>query len=97
MSDYLQTPADGGDSCAGREPGNDPSGSPRVLDYEQLKQLAQRLMSREPKASTLTATALVHELYLKLVHRAEARTIEIWHRSCRTSTAHCRRVRRRLE
>lgn len=107
MSDHLQTPADGGDSCAGREPGNDPSGSPRVLDYEQLKQLAQRLMSREPKASTLTATALVHELYLKLVHRAEAgsEALPVWSirfatqamRQILVDRARSRRSRRRLE
>lgn len=39
------------------------------MEYSQLKQLARGLMAREPKQSTLTATALVHELYLKLFDR----------------------------
>lgn len=34
--------------------------------YDQLRALAQHHMSREPSGNTLTATALVHEAYLKL-------------------------------
>ena len=43
----------------------------RFVDYCQLKQVARRLTVHEPRNSTLTATALVHELYLKLADRTE--------------------------
>jgi RNA polymerase sigma factor (TIGR02999 family) len=34
--------------------------------YEELRRLAYRTMAREPAASTLQPTALVHEVYLRL-------------------------------
>ncbi|NUP95908.1 MAG: RNA polymerase subunit sigma, partial [Planctomycetaceae bacterium] len=37
------------------------------LVYEQLRKAAQLGLSREASGHTLTATALVHEAYLKLV------------------------------
>jgi RNA polymerase sigma factor (TIGR02999 family) len=37
------------------------------LVYEQLRKAAQRDLAREAKGQTLSATALVHEAYLKLV------------------------------
>ena len=43
----------------------------KSVDYCQLKQVARRQTVREPRNSTLTATALVHELYLKLADRTE--------------------------
>ncbi len=39
------------------------------LVYEELRQAARRQVSREPAANTLSATALVHEVYLRLRHR----------------------------
>ena len=57
MSDPLQASTEGGDSPADGSRISGPSASPRALNYEQLRQVAQRLMSQEPKDSTLTATA----------------------------------------
>ena len=37
------------------------------LVYEELHRLARRQMSRENKGHTLQATALIHEVYLRLV------------------------------
>ena len=37
------------------------------LVYEELRQLARRLMAREPAGQTLQPTALVHEAYLRLL------------------------------
>ena len=78
-----------------------------TLGYKQLKQVARRLMAQEPKASTLTATALVHELYLKLVHRSEAEgeSLPVWSirfaaqamRQILVDRARSRRSRMRLE
>jgi RNA polymerase sigma factor (TIGR02999 family) len=44
---------------------------PRV--YAELRRLAARDLSREPPGQTLNATALVHEVYLKLVGPVDAR------------------------
>jgi len=41
------------------------------LVYEELRRLAAAKMAHEPAGSTLQATALVHEAYLKLVEGAE--------------------------
>lgn len=43
------------------------------LVYEELHKLAQRQMSRENKGHTLQATALIHEVYLRLVEFQSAR------------------------
>jgi len=40
------------------------------LVYEDLRRLAHRQLSRLPSHPTLNTTALVHEAYLKLVHRS---------------------------
>ena len=47
----------------------DPTAAEQLLPvvYEQLKQLAAAKMSTERKEHTLSATALVHEAYLRLV------------------------------
>ena len=37
------------------------------LVYEDLKVLSRRMLRRESTSNNLTATALVHDLYLKLV------------------------------
>lgn len=39
------------------------------LVYDQLRQLAEKKLSHERAGQTLTATALVHEAYMKLVNR----------------------------
>lgn len=39
------------------------------LVYDELRQAARRQVSREPAANTLSATALVHEVYLRLLQR----------------------------
>lgn len=107
MLDVRQASTDGRNSRAGGRRENGPSDSARALDYEQLRQVAQRLMSQEPKDSTLTATALVHELYLKLVHRTETEggPLSVWSirfaaqamRQILVDRARSRRSRRRLE
>ena len=43
------------------------------LVYDELRRLAARDLSREAPGQTLDATALVHEVYLKLVGPADAR------------------------
>ena len=49
----------------------DPSAANRLMPlvYEELRSLAQAYLRREAPEHTLQATALVHEAYLKLVHR----------------------------
>ena len=42
------------------------------LVYAELRRVAQRYLSRERPGHTLQATALVHEVYLRLVPQAEA-------------------------
>jgi RNA polymerase sigma factor (TIGR02999 family) len=42
------------------------------LVYEELRQLAAARLAREAPGNTLTATALVHEAYLRLVGPADA-------------------------
>lgn len=37
------------------------------LVYEELRQLAARMMAQQPPGQTLQATALVHEAYLRLI------------------------------
>jgi RNA polymerase sigma factor (TIGR02999 family) len=48
------------------------------LVYDELRQVARRQLSRESHPNTLSATALVHEVYLKLLQqrRIEARDRE---------------------
>jgi RNA polymerase sigma factor (TIGR02999 family) len=41
------------------------------LVYDELRRLAARKLSREAPSQTLTATALVHEAYLRLVGQGE--------------------------
>jgi RNA polymerase sigma factor (TIGR02999 family) len=47
----------------------DPQAASQLLPlvYEELRQLAMRKMAREAPGQTLSATALVHEAYLRLV------------------------------
>lgn len=40
------------------------------IGYRQLRSIAQRLMNRESHQCTLTATGLVHELYVKIAKSA---------------------------
>src|SRR5262249_24503729 len=42
------------------------------LVYEELRKLAAARLAREAPGTTLNATALVHEAYLRLVGRADA-------------------------
>jgi RNA polymerase sigma factor (TIGR02999 family) len=46
------------------------------LVYEELRQLAARKLGRERPGQTLTATALVHEAFLRLVGSVEEQTWE---------------------
>jgi RNA polymerase sigma factor (TIGR02999 family) len=51
------------------------AGDPHAVDrlipllYEELRGLAQRQLGREPPGHTLSATALVHEAYLRLLQQ----------------------------
>jgi RNA polymerase sigma factor (TIGR02999 family) len=55
------------------------SGDPGAVDellplvYDELRRLAHQQMAREAPGQTLQPTALVHEVYLKLVNQPEAR------------------------
>ena len=51
----------------------DPHAAAQLLPlvYEELRRLAARKLSREAPGQTLTATALVHEAYLRLVGHGE--------------------------
>jgi RNA polymerase sigma factor (TIGR02999 family) len=42
------------------------------LLYDELRRLADRALSREPRGHTLQATALVHEAYLRLIDQRQA-------------------------
>ncbi|MGA7080950.1 MAG: ECF-type sigma factor [Terriglobales bacterium] len=55
------------------------------LVYEKLHSLARRHMSRENEGHTLQATALIHEVYLRLVEFPS------------TGSRRCRRFPRRLD
>src|SRR4051794_25857614 len=44
------------------------------LVYDELRKLAAQRLAREKPGQTLQATALVHEAYLRLVGRDEARS-----------------------
>ena len=39
------------------------------LLYDELRRVARRELSREARAHTLSATALVHEVYLRLLQQ----------------------------
>ena len=41
------------------------------LVYDELRQVARRQLSREPPANTLSATTLVHEVYLRLLQQRQ--------------------------
>jgi RNA polymerase sigma-70 factor (ECF subfamily) len=41
------------------------------LVYDELRQVARRQINREPAANTLSATALVHEVYLRLLQQRQ--------------------------
>ncbi len=49
--------------------GGDPSAASQLLPlvYDQLREMAAHKMARELPGQTLSATALVHEAYLRLV------------------------------
>ena len=53
--------------CRAGEP--DALGCLLPLVYDELRQVARRQIRREPRANTLSATALVHEVYLRLVQQ----------------------------
>src|SRR5438105_251899 len=52
----------------------DPLASEQLLPlvYQELRKLAAQRLAREAPGQTLQATALVHEVYLRLVGRDEA-------------------------
>lgn len=53
------------------------AGGPEALEhvvplvYEELRQVARRQLRREPESPTLSATALVHEVYLRLLKQRQ--------------------------
>jgi RNA polymerase sigma factor (TIGR02999 family) len=53
------------------------AGEPQVFErlvplvYDELRQVARRQLSRERREHTLSATALVHEVYLRLVRQRQ--------------------------
>jgi RNA polymerase sigma factor (TIGR02999 family) len=51
--------------------GGDAPGGLLDLVYQQLREIAQQRMNSERRGHTLDATALVHEVYLRLVGNAE--------------------------
>jgi RNA polymerase sigma factor (TIGR02999 family) len=57
--------------------GGDPQAAEQLLPlvYDELRRLAAQKMARESPGQTLTATALVHEAYLRLVDSA---TVPQW-------------------
>lgn len=55
-----------------RDPEASTSGTLFPVLYAELRRLAHRYLSRESPGHTLQATALVHEVYLRLVPQAEA-------------------------
>ncbi len=61
-------------SLLARAQGGDRSATDELftLVYDELRQLADRYLSSEPRAQTLQPTALVHEVYLRLVGPADA-------------------------
>ena len=54
----------------------DPHAAEQLLPlvYEELRKLASQKLAHEKPGQTLTATALVHEAYLRLVGQSEARS-----------------------
>lgn len=46
------------------------------LVYDELRQVARRQMSRESPAHTLSATALVHEVYLRLLEQRQLSAVD---------------------
>ena len=72
MPDPIQTSADCEALPLTGCPKNDLPDAASQLNYEQLRHLALQLMSKETQASTLTATSLVHGLYLKLVKHPDS-------------------------
>ncbi|MFG0332100.1 MAG: ECF-type sigma factor [Maioricimonas sp. JB049] len=62
-----------GSAGDGTKPSDGCSSSAEMLPvvYDQLRRLARFRMSQEPHGLTLQATALVHEVYLRLTSRGE--------------------------
>src|SRR2546423_15301893 len=58
--------------CGAREGDPDAAGQLFPLVYEQLRNLARQRMADERPGHTLQATALVHEVYLKLLAGGDA-------------------------
>src|SRR5687767_10561851 len=56
----------------------DPVAAERLfpLVYKELRELAKRNLSREKPGQTLQPTALVHEVYLRLVGEGEPRAFQ---------------------
>lgn len=58
------------------------AGDPHAVDrlvpliYEELRQLARRQLGRESPGHTLSATALVHEAYLRLVQQRQLAAVD---------------------
>jgi RNA polymerase sigma factor (TIGR02999 family) len=46
------------------------------LVYGELRQFARRALTREPTPATLSATALVHEVYLRLIQQRQIQAID---------------------
>jgi RNA polymerase sigma factor (TIGR02999 family) len=58
--------------------GGDPHAVERLvpLMYDELRQLARRQLRRESSAHTLSATALVHEVYLRLLRQRQLAAVD---------------------
>lgn len=58
------------------------AGDPRAVErlvpllYDELRQLARRQLRRESAAHTLSATALVHEVYLRLLRQRQLSAVD---------------------
>jgi RNA polymerase sigma factor (TIGR02999 family) len=67
----LSGMADNVQSLSGNEAGDPPAEKLLLLVYDELRKLAAARIAAEPAGQTLTATALVHEAYLRLVGTAQ--------------------------
>lgn len=56
----------------------DPHAIERLLPlvYDELREVARRQLRREPAAHTLSATALVHEVYLRLLRQRQLAAVD---------------------
>src|SRR5438046_1246627 len=72
----------------------DPHAAEQLLPlvYEELRKLASQKLAHEKPGQTLTATALVHEAYLRLVGQSEARSYTDRHHFIAAAATAMRRI-----